>query len=65
MKKYKLKDKLLYVGVITFLSITLIESMFEIHANLVHFIKGLAVGLQMVGVVVLLTKKKVNRSLQR
>ena len=55
----KLKDNLLFFfGVIIFSLTLFLERLFPIETDFVHFVKGFGIGLQLVGVVILIMKKK-------
>ena len=54
----KLKDNLFYIGVIIFSLTLFVEHLFTIETGLTCFFKGFGCGLQLVGVVVLIMKKR-------
>jgi hypothetical protein len=53
-----LKDNLFYIGVIIFSLSIFVEHLFSIETNLTCFLKGFACGLELIGVVVLIMKKR-------
>ena len=54
----KVKDNLLYIGIIV-VSLTLfVQHLFSIESNITHFFMGFGCALQLVGAFVLMRKKK-------
>ena len=54
----KLKEKLLYIGIIVFLLTLLVEHVFSVDTDFIDFCKGIGVGIVLGGVFNLMTKKR-------
>ena len=57
----KIKDNLFYIGAII-LSLTLFAEQFTGATNVMHFIKGFACGIELVGVVILFQNRTVRNN---
>jgi len=58
MIKSNFKDNLFYIGVVIFSLTVFLEHLFSIENNFTQFIKGFAVGFQIVGAIVLIAKRR-------
>ncbi|MDH6354479.1 hypothetical protein M2132_000807 [Dysgonomonas sp. PH5-45] len=58
----KLKNNLLYIGILIFSLTSLAEQLFPIEANLICFLKGFGCALGLVGAVVMIKKKAKRQS---
>jgi len=54
----KFRDNLVYIGSFILLAALLVKYLFSIDAGVIHFFVGFGCALQLVGAVVLITKKK-------
>jgi len=48
------RENLFYIGVIIFSLMLLIEHLFSVNTNTIHFFKGFGIGLELVGAVLLI-----------
>ena len=57
----KLKDNLFYIGIVIFSLTLFVKHLFSIQSGIIEFIMGFGVGLELVGVVILIMKKRKER----